>query len=315
MASNKDYLEYVLELLKEVRNVTYKKMMGEYILSKDNIIFGGVYDNRFLIKKTKSNEEYGYKEVIPYPNAKAMYLVDSEDPKEVFEIVMRAFKDTLKTINRLDLEHASDEEVKKLADSGNFTGIFEYGMRLFNQEKYQESYDYLIKLINSNNFIVWERIITLAYSYLPNVMSDEDLFKLLLRRHNRGSSYYSYILAYFYRDGRGCQKDLNKYIELLKICSNDGSMYATYELAECYEKGFGVVQSYKDAFDVYSNWLDDHGKRDYWCEYKVAYYMLHELGGTKKDMDSIEYHLRYAAKVHEEARKLYKELFSKEWDS
>ena len=315
MATSKEYLEYVLELLKEVKLVTYKKMMGEYILYKDKIIFGGVYDNRFLIKKTKSNEEYGYKEVIPYPNAKAMYLVESEDPEEVFEIVMRAFKDILKTISRLDLEHASDEEVKKLADSGNFSGIFEYGIRMYNQDKYQDSYDYLIKLINSDNFIVWERIISLAYHYLPGVMSDEDLFKLLLRRHNRGSSYYSYILAYFYRDGRGCKKDLHKYIELLDICSNDGSMYATYELAECYEKGFGVRKSLKKAFEVYYNWVDDHGRRDYWCEYKVAYYMLHELGGAKKDMGAIEYHLRYACKVHREARELYKELFNKEWDA
>ena len=54
MASSQDYLEYVLELLREVKGITYKKMMGEYILYKDSIIFGGVYDNRFLVKKTKS---------------------------------------------------------------------------------------------------------------------------------------------------------------------------------------------------------------------------------------------------------------------
>ena len=51
MASSKDYFQFVLELLKEVRNISYKKMMGEYILYKDDVIFGGVYDNRFLIKK------------------------------------------------------------------------------------------------------------------------------------------------------------------------------------------------------------------------------------------------------------------------
>ena len=51
MASSKDYLEYVLELLREVESVTYKKMMGEYMLYKEDILFGGVYDNRFLIKE------------------------------------------------------------------------------------------------------------------------------------------------------------------------------------------------------------------------------------------------------------------------
>ena len=49
MPSSKDYLEYILDLLNEVEDISYKKMMGEYILYKDGIIFGGIYDNRFLI--------------------------------------------------------------------------------------------------------------------------------------------------------------------------------------------------------------------------------------------------------------------------
>ena len=52
MASNNDYLQFVLELLRETRGITYKKMMGEYMLYKDGTLFGGVYDNRFLIKRT-----------------------------------------------------------------------------------------------------------------------------------------------------------------------------------------------------------------------------------------------------------------------
>ena len=87
MASSKDYLIYVLELLRETDNVTYKKMMGEYILYKDNIIFGGVYDNRFLVKKVDSISHYKFKEVIPYPTSKGMFLVDIEDPDEIKEIV------------------------------------------------------------------------------------------------------------------------------------------------------------------------------------------------------------------------------------
>ena len=96
MASKQEYLEYVLELLREVRVVTYKKMMGECILYKNNIIFGGVYDNRFLVKKTKSLEERGFKEQIPYPTGKPMYLIDSEDPDEIKEIVDLVVKDLTK---------------------------------------------------------------------------------------------------------------------------------------------------------------------------------------------------------------------------
>ena len=93
MASSKDYLDYVLELCKEVNGITYKKMMGEYMLYKDGILFGGIYDNRFLIKKTKSLENSGLKEQIPYPSAKAMLLIDSEDPDEIKELVLHAIKD------------------------------------------------------------------------------------------------------------------------------------------------------------------------------------------------------------------------------
>ena len=93
MATSKDYIEFVLELLRETSGVSYKKMMGEYILYKDNIIFGGVYDNRFLVKKTPSLEGYHLKEQIPYPSAKAMLLIDSEDPDEIKEIVELVYKD------------------------------------------------------------------------------------------------------------------------------------------------------------------------------------------------------------------------------
>ena len=92
MATNQDYFTFVLELLREVDGISSKKMMGEYILYKDNIIFGGVYDNRFLMKKTKALENEDFKEVIPYPNAKPMYVIDSEDPDFIKELVIRTVK-------------------------------------------------------------------------------------------------------------------------------------------------------------------------------------------------------------------------------
>ena len=96
MASNNDYLQFVLELLRETRDITYKKMMGEYMLYKDGTIFGGVYDNRFLVKNVPSLKEYNLKEQIPYPSAKAMLLIDSEVPDEIKEIVIRAVTDLKK---------------------------------------------------------------------------------------------------------------------------------------------------------------------------------------------------------------------------
>ena len=93
MASSKDYLLYVLELLREIDGITYKRMMGEYMLYKDGILFGGIYDNRFLIKKTKSLENSGLKEQIPYPSAKSMLLIDSEDPDEIKRLVLLAIND------------------------------------------------------------------------------------------------------------------------------------------------------------------------------------------------------------------------------
>ncbi len=93
MASSNDYLIYVLDLLREVDGISSKKMMGEYLLYKDGILFGGIYDNRLLVKKTASSSLLGLSEQIPYPGAKPMLLVDSESPREVASIVLDLFED------------------------------------------------------------------------------------------------------------------------------------------------------------------------------------------------------------------------------
>ena len=68
-------------------------MMSEYILYKNEVIFGGIYDNRFLLKKTKSLENVGLIEQITYPGAKPMYLVESENVDEIKELVSLVVKD------------------------------------------------------------------------------------------------------------------------------------------------------------------------------------------------------------------------------
>ena len=89
MASTVDYLEYVLDLLREVKNVRYKKMMGEYLLYANGKLFGGIYDNRFLLKKTAVLADKGLSEELPYEGAKKMYLVDTEDAEEIADLVQK----------------------------------------------------------------------------------------------------------------------------------------------------------------------------------------------------------------------------------
>ena len=84
MASNKDYLEFVLEQLSELDDITYKAMMGEYIIYYRGKIVGGIYDDRFLVKPTKSakNMMPDADMELPYEGAKEMLLVDDIDNKE-----------------------------------------------------------------------------------------------------------------------------------------------------------------------------------------------------------------------------------------
>ena len=88
MASSEDYLVFVLDLLRDVPGVTYKKMMGEYMLYSGGVLFGGVYDDRFLLKDAPSARDVFQQEEIPYDGAKPMLLVDSEDATRIAEVVV-----------------------------------------------------------------------------------------------------------------------------------------------------------------------------------------------------------------------------------
>jgi len=58
MASSKEYLDFILEQLSELEEITYRSMMGEYIVYYHGKIVGGIYDDRFLVKPIKSAKEY-----------------------------------------------------------------------------------------------------------------------------------------------------------------------------------------------------------------------------------------------------------------
>ena len=69
-------------------------MMGEYLLYHNGILFGGIYDERLLVKIVESNQKYTMQEAIPYKGAKPMYFVDDMDNKEKLkEIVLDTCKD------------------------------------------------------------------------------------------------------------------------------------------------------------------------------------------------------------------------------
>lgn len=84
MASTKEYLEFVLEQLSGLEEITYKQMMGEYILYFRDRIIGGIYDDRLLVKPVKSAIELmpHAKYELPYEGAKEMILVDNIDDRE-----------------------------------------------------------------------------------------------------------------------------------------------------------------------------------------------------------------------------------------
>ena len=79
MASTKEYRNYILEQLKIIEGITYKPMMGEYLLYNNSLLFGGVYDDRLLVKIVDNNKKYNMEEVIPYEKAKSMYYVEDVD--------------------------------------------------------------------------------------------------------------------------------------------------------------------------------------------------------------------------------------------
>ena len=97
MATTKDYRDFILEQLKLLDNITCKSMMGEYLLYYNGILFGGIYDDRLLVKIVDSNKKYNMQESIPYESAKPMYLVDDVDNQETLrDIVLDTCKDLKK---------------------------------------------------------------------------------------------------------------------------------------------------------------------------------------------------------------------------
>ena len=97
MASSKEYLDFILGQLSELEEISYRAMMGEYIIYYRGKIMCGIYDDRFLVKPVKSaiaympNVEYE----LPYEGAKEMLLVDDVDNKEYLTGLFNSMYDEL----------------------------------------------------------------------------------------------------------------------------------------------------------------------------------------------------------------------------
>ena len=97
MASTKEYLEFILEQLSLIDDISHRAMMGEYIIYYQGKVIGGIYDDRFLVKPTKSAKEMmpEAQMQLPYEGAKEMILVDDVENKEFLKELFEAMYDEL----------------------------------------------------------------------------------------------------------------------------------------------------------------------------------------------------------------------------
>lgn len=97
MASGKEYLDFILEQLSDLEEITYKAMMGEYIIYYRGKIVGGIYDDRFLVKPVKSAislmPDAAYE--LPYEGAREMLLVDNVDSRDFLKKLLEEMFDEL----------------------------------------------------------------------------------------------------------------------------------------------------------------------------------------------------------------------------
>ena len=97
MASSKDYLDFILDQLSDLNEISFRAMMGEYILYYRGKIIGGIYDDRFLVKPTPSARTMmpEAEMELPYEGAKEMLLVDNVESREFLTALIDAMYDEL----------------------------------------------------------------------------------------------------------------------------------------------------------------------------------------------------------------------------
>lgn len=99
MASSREYLDFILDQYRELDGISYRPMMGEFILYYKGVVFGGVYDDRFLVKPLESAKEIipNAKLVIPYPGSKGLLLVpDVDDEDTLIKLAKAIYEEQIK---------------------------------------------------------------------------------------------------------------------------------------------------------------------------------------------------------------------------
>ena len=102
MASSREYLDFIMEQLSESEDVSYRAMMGEYIIYYRGKAVGGIYDDRFLVKPTKSAAAMmpDAELELPYEGAKEMLLVDNVENREFLRDLLEAMYDELPAVKK-----------------------------------------------------------------------------------------------------------------------------------------------------------------------------------------------------------------------
>ena len=117
MASSKEYLDFVLEQLSDLDGITFRPMMGEYLLYVDGRLAGGVYDNRLLVKPVPSAAAYVGEPVyqLPYEGAKPMLFVENMDDRAWLAGLLRTMRDELPEPKKKTVKPVQKEE-RKMTD-------------------------------------------------------------------------------------------------------------------------------------------------------------------------------------------------------
>lgn len=97
MASKKEYLNYVMEQLSDIEGITYRPMMGEFIIYYKEKVLGGIYDDRFLVKPTESAKQLMPQASfeLPYEGGREMLMVDDIDNRVFLKELIEAMYDEL----------------------------------------------------------------------------------------------------------------------------------------------------------------------------------------------------------------------------
>ena len=102
MASSKEYLNFIIDQLSGLNGISYRAMMGEYILYYNGKIVGGIYDDRFLVKPVKAAVAMlpDAKKELPYEGGKEMLLVEDVDNREFLQDLLQAMYEELPAVKK-----------------------------------------------------------------------------------------------------------------------------------------------------------------------------------------------------------------------